>query len=877
MHKRVWEVCEPHPDVFARDMDPSMFAASLHAVEAGNADPDYTDPERFFAKTFMTRSLENVLEGVLARLLGQPGRGAPVLRLETPFGGGKTHTMVALFHLARHPQAVEETEAGQRLQERLHLPHLPHDVRVAVLDGAALNPHGRTVEGLTLRTLWGELVYQLGGKPFAEAVRASDEAGIAPGQAVLAELLRQACPALILMDEVMHYLGKARAIRVGDTNLAAQTVAFLRELTAAVGEVSQSVLILSLPASSLEVPAESQAQAEEMFQSVRKVVGRTELIETPVTQDEVFGVLKRRLFRRVGEERTARRVTEAFLSYYQEYARFFPEKLRSPSYRERMQAAYPFHPELVDLLYGRWGPHPQFQRTRGALRLMALVLRRLWNQRPGSAYLIQPHHIDLADRHIRAEVVRLLDSAFDTIITSDVVGKCREIDRELGGEYQREQLCEGAAGCALLYSVSAASDLQGCTEEELRVALLRPHINPAQVSEALGRLRNGLWYLRYRDHRYFFTAKPNLNKVVLDFEQGVSDEKVEESLYAHLAQVAGAGKSASSGEPGSALQVYLAPREAGAVSEPSRATLVLLPLSVGETAAPWEEEVQEWMRRVVTRLTHRNLLIFLAPQRAQEGALRAAVRRWLALQSLQQSQLFRELDKEDREEVEQQFREKEGEIAGLLLATYSRLFRPSAEGVEELRILLKRDGKTLVEMVAAALKERGILVDSLSPEYLSDTLGVGQRPVSLAEVQTVLVGSPGQPVVSEPRKMLEDAIREGVQRGLFAVRAGNQIYRDHVPEEVLDRADAVLVAPQEAPPKPEVALSPAGGTLRVTGGGENLYPLRKLLEEVQGADVSVTLTLEDPLGVLTPRRSELERLLNDYSVPYEWMEGESTD
>jgi hypothetical protein len=257
--------------------------------------------------------------------------------------------------------------------------------------------------------------------------------------------------------------------------------------------------------------------------------------------------------------------------------------------------------------------------------------------------------------------------------------------------------------------------------------------------------------------------------------------------------------------------------------------------------------------------------------------LRAAVRRWLALQSLQQSQLFRELDKEDREEVEQQFREKEGEIAGLLLATYSRLFRPSAEGVEELRILLKRDGKTLVEMVAAALKERGILVDSLSPEYLSDTLGVGQRPVSLAEVQTVLVGSPGQPVVSEPRKMLEDAIREGVQRGLFAVRAGNQTYRDHVPEEVLDRADAVLVAPQEAPPKPEVALSPAGGTLRVTGGGENLYPLRKLLEEVQGADVSVTLTLEDPLGVLTPRRSELERLLNDYSVPYEWMEGESTD
>lgn len=445
MSRRVWEVCEPHPDVFARDMDPSMFAASLHAMEAGTADRDYTDPERFFGKTFMTRSLENVLEGVLARLLGLPERGAPVLRLETPFGGGKTHTMVALYHLVGYPEAAEASDAGQRLSERLGQPHLPREGRVAVLDGVALDPHGREVQGTRLHTLWGELAYRLGGEPFYQALRPSDEARTAPGQAALAELLRRSQPALILMDEFMHYLAKARAVRIGDTNLSAQTVAFLRELTGAVAEVPRAVLVLSLPASSLEVPAEDQAQAEELFQSVRMVAGRIELIETPVAQDEVFGVLRRRLFRHAGDERAARRAADAFTGYYGEFSRFFPESLRSPGYRDRMREAYPFHPELIDLLYQRWGPHPQFQRTRGALRLLALVLRRLWDQRPGSASLIQPHHIDLAERRIRAEVVRLLDGGFDAIVTGDVLTRARETDRDLGGEYSRERLAEGAA------------------------------------------------------------------------------------------------------------------------------------------------------------------------------------------------------------------------------------------------------------------------------------------------------------------------------------------------------------------------------------------------------------------------------------------------
>jgi hypothetical protein len=860
MIKRVWEVCEPHPDVFQRDMDPSVFAASLHAVKAGTADPDYTDPQRFFEKTFMTQSLESVLERVLARLLGQPGRGAPLLRLETPFGGGKTHTMVALYHLARSPEAVEGAEVGDRLCQTLNLRQLPRDVRVAVIDGAALNPQGYSIDGLTIRTLWGELAYQLLGRPGYEAFRDADEARIAPGQAAIADLLRQTQPLLILMDELMHYLAKAMAIRVGDSTLAAQTVAFLRELGAAVSEAPQAVLILSVPASSLEVPTEDKARAEELFQSVRKVLGRTELIETPVAQDEVFGVLKRRLFSKAGDERIAKRAREFFQKYYDQYKSFFPERLRSPQYLERMEQAYPFHPELIDLLYQRWGPHPQFQRTRGALKLMALVLRRLWMQRPGSCYLIQPHHIDLADRDIRPQVVHLLDGGFDNIIAGDIVERAREVDTALGGDYATERLAVGAASCVLLYSISAGAQHQGCTEEELRVALLRPPLNPAQSSEVLVRLRQRLWYMRYRQPHYLFTAKPNLNKVILDFEQNISDEEIERALGEHLRQVAGV----SSGE----LTVVFAPTDPLMVNEPQRATLLLLPLSLGDM-----EEMQRWMKTVFDRITARGRLVFLAPDKSKEGAVRAATRQWLALQRLLNSSTFSEMEKEDREEVRHLLKDRESEIHALLLTMYNKVFRPSADGVEELKLTLKRDGKKLVEMVQAALEEKGILVKAIDPTYLAQTLELQkQQRVSFQQVEAYFSGNPNAPLVPDTKRVIPETIKEGIKRGEFAVEVGGQVYTDDVPEEVLKQGNFSLVIPPEEPISPPPTQPKRAQVVRVSGSVKNMYPLRKMLETIQGLDVSIEITLKDPTGALSSRRKELEGIFEDYMLPYNWDE-----
>ena len=869
--KRIWEVCEPHPDVFLRDPDPSLFAISLHHVMQGIADSDYTDAERFFDRTFMTRALSELLERVVGRLAGQ-GRGAPILRLETPFGGGKTHTMTALYHIARSPDALEEQEAIQRLLERLGLPHLPVGVRVAVLDGRGLDARGRsTDEGRVIRTLWGELAYQLGGDEGYQMLADADETRTAPGGNRLTQLLQRYQPALILMDEVLEYLIKARAVTVGESNLMEQTGAFLGELTSAVGATPQSVLVAALPASSLEISAENQETAERLFQYAKKVLGRVELVETPVAQDEVFGVLRRRLFKSVGDERDQRRAVDALRDYVDEYARFFPDRLRTPEYKQRMLQAYPFHPELIDLLYERWGPHPQFQRTRGALRLLALVLRRLWNQRPGSAILLQPHHVDLADRHIRGEVVRLLDSSMDAVVTGDILQRAVDMERGLGGDYVREQLGKGAATCAFLYSISAAMRDAGATEEEIRVALLRPNINPAMVSEVLSRLRDGLWYLRYRDRRYLFSAKPNLNKVILDFENEVTDEAIEQALQEWLQKLAGRGSGV--------FQVEVAPASPELVPDRAQPTLVVLPLE--------ESNPQQWMQRCVKiyregNRVHRNMLVFLVPDPRSPATLRSAVRRWLALRQVTESSSYKDMEQDDREQVRDQLKSKEDDIEVSLREAYTDVYRPANGDVKQMDLLLREATrtKTLCEYVEQVLDQAGELLEKIAPEYLVETLQIPQNEgVPISQVNTIFTGVPGQPIPKDPQKAVQEAVRGGVQLGLFGLQVGDKVYiGEEVPPEELVKPNAVLIPPTPVREPFEPVVSPKATRIRLRTSTQLLYPLLQVAQHLRNLpEASVVLEVEDPSGRIQQQREELEKLAHDYGALIDWEEIEGQD
>ncbi len=864
MVKRVWEVCEPHPDVFARDPDPSLFVISLHQVEEGIADRDYTDPERFFAKTYMTSSLKNLLEGVIGRLAGIEGKGAPVLQLQTPFGGGKTHTLVAFYHLAHHPEVASEA-LGDILDE-LNLKSVPNNIRCVVLDGSNLSSLGRDIDGVHLHTMWGELAYRLGGRAYYERLRREDEAKSPPTTSLIQEILREAAPVLILVDELTQYLLDAEKVRIGDSNLLIQTGVFLQRLADAVRNTPKVVMAVSLPASPRQVTPEEE-RALRILDFTSQILGRTELIETPVARDEVFEVLKRRLLRNPGERRDAKRVVDAYSEYYQEFARFFPDKVRRPNYRERMQKAYPFHPELIDLLYERWGPHPKFQRTRGALRLLALVLRRVFYQRPGSAFLIQPYNVDLMDRHIRGEVVKLRGDEFDPIVTTDIGSRAGEVERNLGGDYSKESLARGAATCIFLYSISAFAGEAGATEEDVRVALLRPGINPAMCSEVLSRLRDvdGLWYLWYRDRYYTFRARPNLTKVILDYEATISEDQVEEGLLEQVRRVSGEGKSK--------LQVRVWPQTHEHIPDSDKPQLVLLPLTLSE-----RERAEEWMKEVVGYFgevprTYRNSLIFLAPLGVDSARLKSKARRLLALRAIKSS-AHRTMEEEDRKVLEEQLKQIEGELGELLRQAYSHLYRPSPEGVEEIPFVSReRHPKaTLSEQVEAVLREQGILVESLDPQYLIDRVLKGRQDVSIAEVEAKILGSSGEePILIEGKDSVAKSVQEAVRDGRMGVEVEGEILTGaEVTQEHLQKG---RLTTQVRPPSKEEPAEPQYFGIRIETSPSMLYPLLKAAEFLRNIQGQAVLEVRDLTGGrdLKKVEKELKKLVEDYKLTHEWL------
>lgn len=867
--KRVWEVCGPHPDVFARDPNPSLFVISLHQVEEGTADRDYTDPERFFAKTYMTYSLKNLLEGVIGRLAGIEGKGAPVLQLQTPFGGGKTHTLVSFYHLAHHPE--EASEALRDILERLNLKSVPDNIRCVVLDGSALSqtPRGREANGIRIQTLWGELAYRLGGRAFYERVREEDEARIPPGLPVIQDMLKESAPVLILVDELTQYLLTAEGVPVGDSNLLVQTGVFLQRLTDAVRNTPKAVMAVSLPASPRQVTADEE-KAMRILSFTSQVLGRTELVETPVAGDEVFEVLKRRLFRNPGERRDAKRVVEAYWDYYREFARFFPDRVRRPDYRERMLKAYPFHPELVDLLYERWGPHSKFQRTRGALRLLAFVLRRVFYQRPGSAFLIQPYNVDLMDRHIRGEVVKLRGETFefDPIVTGDIGNRAGEVERNLGGDYYKESLARGAATCIFLYSISAFAGEAGATEEDIRIALLRPGINPAMCSEVLSRLRDvdGLWYLWYRDRYYTFRARPNLTKVILDHEGTISEDQVEEGLLEQTRRAAGEGKSK--------LQVRVWPQTHEYIPDSDKPQLILLPLTLSE-----KEKAEEWMKKAVAYFgevprIYRNGLIFLAPLGVDSARLKTKSKRLLALRAIKSSPTYRTMEEEDRKGLEEQLKQVEGELGELLRQAYGHLYRPSPEGVEKIPFVSReRQPKaTLSEQVEIVLREQGVLLETLDPQYLIDRVLKDKQDVSIAEVETRILGVPGEePILTGGRDGLENSVLQAIHDGRIAVEEGGKVLTGaEVTQEHLRKG---RLTTQVKPPSKEEPTEPQYFGIRIETTPSMLYPLLKAAEFLRSIQGQAALEVRDTTGGkdLKKVEKELKKLVEDYKLTHEWL------
>lgn len=712
------EVVSPHEDVASGRYQHAEFAADLWQVYLGEGSDEYRDPVEFFRRTYLTESLKWLLVNAVRRLSGQGGD--PVVQLQTNFGGGKTHSMLALYHLFSglrpgNLPGVEEVlkEAG--------FTSIPRARRV-VLVGNRISPGNPSVkdDGTVVRTLWGELAWQLGRRDAYERVRADDERATNPGD-TLRQLLADYGPCLILIDEWVAYarqLHDAGDLPAGsfDTQFT-----FAQALTEAVKAVPNALLVVSLPAS--ESPTATRTGAEdvevggsrgrEALERLRNVIGRVEVPWRPATPEESFEIVRRRLFQPMTdpEQFEARDVVaRAFMELYKNHPGDFPAECREPQYERRIKAAYPIHPEVFDRLYGDWATLVRFQRTRGVLRLMAAVIHSLWEQGDRSP-LILPCTLPMDDRRVESELTRYLTDNWVPVIQRDVDGPGSlplQIDGESStfGRYSATRRVARTIYLGSAPTYTAAN--RGLDDRRIKLGCVMPGESPAVFGDALRRLAGRATYLYTDGTRYWYAPQPNVNSLAEERAEQLKyqPDRVAEEIERRVREEVRRSSGHFAG-------VHDIPKSSQEVPDEPAARLVILGLDAphqrnGESPAlSAAAQILEW--RGNQPRTYRNALVFLAVDRTQLDGLDEAVRRYLAWDSILQEREVLNLDPHQTRTAEQQKAAADTTVSLRLLEAFQWLLVPE-----------QPDPQGEVGWVPVRLQGAGNLVERASKKLVAD-------------------------------------------------------------------------------------------------------------------------------------------------------------
>ncbi|MEM3480934.1 MAG: DUF499 domain-containing protein [Candidatus Korarchaeum sp.] len=696
-------VAIPHRDVLEGRLTEDVFAADLWGVFQGRGPEDYRDKDTFFRKTYLTDGLRNLLEAAERRLMGEGGDS--VIQLQTPFGGGKTHSLIALYHKARD-----------------------WGVKVVVIDGTALDPREQTI--------WGEMERQLRG----EVRKFGDK--VPPGSDKLRALLEEDQPVLILMDEVLQYTTKAAGVKVGDSNLAAQVLAFMHELTKAVSSVSRCLLVLTLPSSLLERYDE---HAERLSQQLQKITGRMEKVYSPVKDEEIASVIRKRLFSSIDDEEAAS-IVEDFLDYAEREG-FLPSDKRS-EYRRRFLSSYPFQPEVIDVLYTKWGSFPTFQRTRGVLRLLSLVVYSL---KESGRPFIRLGDFNLAEDAIRRELVKHIGSQYDSVIASDITGSdsgAKKVDEELGRAYEPYRFGTKVATAIFMSSFSGGPE-RGVTLAELKLACSEIGVPSSIVIEALNKLKEKLFFLQ-SDGRLFFSDQPNLNRILLTKMENVTEKELideERNLISGMVSK-------------EHFEVYIWPESSKDVPDTRKLKLLILKNFEEGFCKELIGNCGEGMR------VHGNTLIFLCP--SERTSLTDFLRRKIAWESIERDETL-SLTEQQRKEVREKVGESRRDSRRKVREAYRIVYLPSREGLKRIELGIPALGvrASLSEEVYDRLKSEGLLVDRmLDPRLLRDKYLRDKDYVNLRALIDSFYKTPGELILAS-EDVIREAVRKGVSEGIF--------------------------------------------------------------------------------------------------------------
>jgi hypothetical protein len=824
-------------DVEAGQTAVAIYAIDLGALVAGDESVPliYRRARDFFATTHLTSGLHRLLEDMLGGLAGKSGDR--VLQLRSPFGGGKSHTLAALYH------AGNERAALDALPEAKGLPN-PGKVRVAVFDGEKFDTkQGKDINGLHAKTLWGYLAAQLG---CYELVADHDRDLIAPGGDVVARMLGKGTkkpePIMILLDEVLKYMERVMALPVGESTLGRQTLDFLQTLSVEVAGTSNAVMVYSLQASTREAYGD-----EELLTMLDHLTSRVDAKREPVSGDEILPVLRRRLLAETPKAEAARNVAEAFSDEitHVRAAHAADDSSRRDAEDDRLTlldrfvAAYPFHPALIDIMRERWASLPDYGRTRGALRFLAICLHTLKRDN-AAGLLLGPGDVPIGDKDVQQAFFTEVGQRepFKAVLERDFFGqnaRVSRIDDRLARENPRlSGVCPAMrmATAILMYSFGGPSRVgeeggepvaPGVSESELLSTVVTPEIDSITAQAVLKDLREQCLYLHFDGVRYVFKTTPNITQVLEQEAEHVSKEEIEQAIHDEL-------ENRLRGR----LAAILWPHESQFIPDREpRFLLAYLPLDVAsENEAKQKSLADEMFTKYGDKpRRHRNGLGLAIPERNQVNPLRRAVRYLKAIDRVRSKRQSYNLSTSQMDQLKDREKTDLAAQEAAIRSLYQSVWLP-----------LKMDGKRVeiekVSLSGRPLQSQNIherlfellsispprLFPSVTPEKILELLKIGSSKGSPLGVTTGKIVESFYEILGYPRlesdNVIRQAVANGVRSGVFGytgrasqvdlnqLREGGTYLVDasHVrlgslPDDEIDMSAGVIVLPQAIRPE----------------------------------------------------------------------------
>jgi predicted AAA+ superfamily ATPase len=719
------EVVSPHKDVASGRYQQAEFAADLWQVHIGEGSDEYRDPAEFFRRTYLTGSLKDMLRGAAERLNGKGGD--PVMQLQTNFGGGKTHSMLALYHMFSGT-APKEMLGLEALMAEVGIDKLPKAKRV-VLVGNKISPGNPSTkpDGTVVHTLWGELAWQLGGKKAYKRIQKDDERATSPGD-VLRELMVEYGPCLILVDEWVAYARQLHDAADLPGGSFETHFTFAQALTESAKLAKNCLLVISLPASDTSGSPHTQADDVEVggergraaLERLRNAVGRVETSWRPANAEEGFEIVRRRLFEPLiqKEQFVARdTVSRAFFDLYSTQKQEFPPEAHESEYEKRMKAAYPIHPEVFDRLYGDWSTLVKFQRTRGVLRLMAAVIHCLWEKGDRNP-MIMPANIPIDDSRVQFELTRYLSDNWVPVIEKDVDGANAlplRIDSDVPnlGRYAASRRVARTIYLGSAPTATAAN--KGIEDRRIKLGCVMPGEAPAIFGDALRRLSAAATYLYQDGSRYWYSTQPTVTKLADDrAEQLKRDpdavvEEIEKRLRADLRKM------------GDFNRVQALPASGADVPDDMETRLVVLRPDhayIKDADCPAEQVAKSILasRGNAPRL-FQNTLVFLAVDSTRLQDMDEAVRRYMAWQSILVEKDTLDLSPHQVRQAETQKSAAEGAVVARLPEAYQWLLVPTQEKPQDpvtWQAFRLTGSDPLAVRVSKKLKNDELLVNSMA-------------------------------------------------------------------------------------------------------------------------------------------------------------------